>query len=46
MDNLRDSMELETLEEILEEEFNPELFYTALSNALAQLEQHSAAEAA
>ena len=36
MDNLRDSMELETLEEILEEEFNPELFYTALSNALAQ----------
>ena len=46
MDNLRDRMELETLEEILEEEFNPELFYTALSNALAQLKQSSAAEAA
>ena len=46
MDHLRNSIELETLEEILEEEFNPELFYTALSNALAQLEQRDAAEAA
>jgi hypothetical protein len=45
MDNLRDTMEQETLEELLEEEFNPELFYTALSNALDQLE-HDSAEAA
>lgn len=42
MDNLRDTMEQETLEELLEEEFNPELFYTALSNALDQLEHYSA----
>lgn len=46
MDNLRESMELEALEEILEEEFNPELFYKALSNALAQLENYNSAEAA
>lgn len=45
MDNLRESIELEALEEILEEEFQPELFYKALSNALAQLD-HRSAEAA
>ncbi len=42
MDNLRESIELETLEEILEEEFQPELFYKALSNALANLDHYSA----
>ena len=42
MDNLRDTIEQEMLEELLEEEFNPELFYTALNNALAQLEHYSA----
>lgn len=45
MDDLLESMEREALEEMLEEEFNPEVFYHALSNALAQLEHH-AAEAA
>ena len=39
MNNLNDELELSDLEELLEEEFNPELFYKALSNALAQLEQ-------
>ena len=46
MDDLRESMELDALEEYLAEEFNPELFYKALSNALQQLEQLDAAEAA
>ena len=46
MDNLRDMLEQEALEEYLQEEFNPDLFYTALSNALAQLEQFEKAEAA
>lgn len=46
MDDLIDSWEREALEEMLEEEFNPDVFYKALSNALAQLEHHSAAEAA
>lgn len=46
MDDLIESMEREALEEMLEEEFNPDVFYKALSNALAQLEQFSAAEAA
>ena len=45
MSDLREDMELEDLEELLEEEFNPELFYKALSNALEQLE-HLGAEAA
>lgn len=42
MSDLREELELEALEEMLEEEFNPELFYKALSNALEQLEQYSA----
>ncbi len=42
MSDLREELELEALEEILEEEFNPELFYKALSNALEQLEHYSA----
>jgi hypothetical protein len=46
MDNLREMLEQEALEEYLEEEFNPDLFYRALSNALAQLEQFDSAEAA
>ncbi len=46
MDNLRDMLEQEALEEFLQEEFNPELFYKALSNALAQLDQFEGAEAA
>lgn len=45
MDYLREDMDLEAIEEILEEEFNPELFAKALTNALAQLD-HYAAEAA
>jgi len=46
MDDLRESMELEALEEFLAEEFNPDLFYEALTNALQQLEQIEAQEAA
>lgn len=46
MDDLRESMELEALEEFLAEEFNPDLFYKALTNALQQLEQIEAQEAA
>lgn len=42
MEHLRESFEQEVLEEYLEEEFNPELFYKALTNALAQLEHYSA----
>lgn len=42
MEHLRESIEQEVLEEYLEEEFNPELFYKALTNALAQLEHYSA----
>ena len=41
MEQLRESFEQEALEEYLEEEFNPELFYKALTNALAQLEQYN-----
>ena len=42
MEDLRESLEQETLEEYLEEEFNPELFYKALTNALAQLKTYDA----
>ncbi len=45
MEDLRESFEQEALEEYLEEEFDPELFYKALTNALAQL-KHFDAEAA
>lgn len=38
MTDLNHQLEQEELEELLNEEFNPELFYKALSNALAQLE--------
>lgn len=34
------------IDEIFQDEFNPELFYKALSNALNQLEDMAAAEAA
>ena len=46
MNDLREELELEALEEMLEEEFNPDLFYKALTNALSQLEHYNAAEAA
>ena len=46
MDDLQNGMEQAALEEFLAEEFNPELFYKALSNALQQLEHIDAAEAA
>lgn len=46
MDDLQNGKEQEALEEFLAEEFNPELFYKALSNALEQLEHIDAAEAA
>ena len=46
MENLHDSLEQDALEEFLAEEFNPELFYKALSNALKQLEHLEAEEAA
>lgn len=46
MDNLRESLEQDALEEFLAEEFNPELFYKALRNALRQLEHLEAEEAA
>ena len=36
----------EQIEQLLEEEFNPELFYRALTNALAQLENFNDEEAA
>lgn len=39
---MNEEQELEALEEMLQEEFNPELFYKALSNALDQLAQYSA----
>ena len=42
MDDLSEQLELEAIEELLEEEFDPELFYKALSRALVQLEQASA----
>ena len=38
MSNLREQFEQEDLQELLREEFNPDLFYKALNNALAQLE--------
>jgi hypothetical protein len=40
MSDQRDDFEEEDLQELLEEEFNPELFYKALSNALAQLRNY------
>lgn len=41
MDNLHDDMDRMAIEEILEEEFQPELFYKALTNALEQLDQYA-----
>ena len=38
MGELRDQFEQEDLEELLQEDFDPDLFYKALSNALEQLE--------
>ncbi len=46
MDNLKEMLEQEAIEEYLAEEFNPDLFYRALSNALEQLEHFEDAEAA
>lgn len=46
MDDLHDSLEQEAIEQFLEEEFDPELFYKALTNALAQLKNFEDAEAA
>ncbi len=40
MSNLRNEFEAEELQELLQEEFNPDLFYKALSNALEQLERY------
>lgn len=40
MSDLLQDMEREELQELLQEEFNPDLFYKALSNALAQLDQY------
>jgi len=45
MNDLQTELDLDEIEEMLEEEFNPELFYRALSNALEQLE-HLEVEAA
>jgi len=42
MDNLHDDMDRMAIEEILEEEFKPELFFKALTNALEQLDQYTA----
>ncbi len=42
MSNLREQFEQEDLKELLEEQFNPELFYQALNNALLQLDEHDA----
>ena len=39
MNDADHDLELEDIEDILEEEFQPELFYKALSNALEQLKQ-------
>ncbi len=38
MSDLKEQFEKEDLEDLLEDDFNPELFYKALSNALDQLE--------
>jgi len=46
MDDLHDSSEQEAIEQYLAEEFDPELFYKALTNALAQLKSFEGAEAA
>ena len=46
MDDLHDSLEQEAIEQYLAEEFDPELFYRALSNALVQLKSFEGAEAA
>ena len=46
MSDLREQFEQEDLEDILQEEFNPDLFYKALNNALQQLESLGDQEAA
>ncbi|MEM7078963.1 MAG: hypothetical protein AAF513_10070 [Pseudomonadota bacterium] len=46
MNEDQNALQREEIEEILAEEFNPELFYKALRNALSQLDQHDEAEAA
>ena len=46
MSDLREQFEQEDLEELLNEEFNPDLFYKALHNALQQLESLEDVEAA
>ena len=46
MSDLREQFEQEDLEELLNEEFNPDLFYKALHNALQQLESLDDVEAA
>ena len=46
MSNLDQQYEREELEELLREEFNPDLFYKALNNALEQLENYQEVEAA
>ena len=46
MSNLDQQYEREELEELLQEEFNPDLFYKALNNALEQLENYQEVEAA
>ncbi|MEM9623363.1 MAG: hypothetical protein AAF993_17060 [Pseudomonadota bacterium] len=40
MSDVQHELDSQELQELLQEEFNPELFYKALSNALAQLEQY------
>ncbi|MEM7099954.1 MAG: hypothetical protein AAF541_16925 [Pseudomonadota bacterium] len=46
MSNLDQEYDREELNELLQEEFNPDLFYQALNNALAQLENYQEVEAA
>ena len=40
MNEQYDDVELEELADILEEEFDPDLFYRALTNALVQLDSY------
>lgn len=46
MNELHEQLEMDAQDELLQEEFDPQRFFKALTNALVQLEHFQAAEAA
>ena len=46
MNELHEELETDVRDELLQEEYDPQCFFKALTNALVQLEHYQAAEAA